>query len=155
MPRLTTLLLLGIAALPFTAQAADPAAALLDLAAEHYAQHGRERALDDFSRDRRFVDGALYVFCVDGNGVMRANGGFPGFVGMNLDRFEIGGERELARRMQTEAMRDGAATVDYVWLNPSTGRAELKHTRLRRLGRDICGVGSYTPVAPDRPTRRR
>lgn len=134
---------------------AGEAAALLDLAAAHYADAGRANALADFNRDARFRQGALYVFCVDGDGKLSANGGFPGLVGMRIDRFEVGSERDLATRMRAEVEREGSGSIDYVWLNPATGAAERKHSELRRMGEDICGVGTYTPLPPSGPPRRR
>lgn len=146
--------LLSLLLLPFTARATDPAA-LLDLAATHYAERGRATALADFSRDPRFQEGALYVFCVDRDGKLSANGGFPGLVGMRVDRFEVGGERDLATRMRAQVEREGSGSIDYVWLNPATGVAERKHSQLRRMGEDVCGVGTYTPLPTPGPPRRR
>ena len=128
---------------------------LLDLAATHYAEHGRAAALADFSRDRRFQEGALYVFCVDRDGKLSANGGFPGLVGMRVDRFEVAGERDLATRMRAQVEREGSGSIDYIWLNPATGVAERKHSQLRRMGEDVCGVGTYTPLPTSGPPRRR
>lgn len=140
--------------LPLVAQATD-ATALLDRAAAHFDAQGRERALADFSKDAGFRQGALYVFCVDRDGTLSANGGFPGLVGMRIDRFEVGSERDLAARMRTQVEREGSGSIDYVWLNPATGAAEQKHSLLRRMGEDICGVGTYTPLPTPGPPRRR
>ena len=145
------LLLVGLAA----PSHADEAAALLDLAAAHYAAADRATALADFNRDARFQQGALYVFCVDSEGKLSANGGFPGLVGMRIDRFEVGSERDLAARMRTQVEKEGSGCIDYVWLNPATGAAERKHSQLRRMGEDICGVGTYTPLPTPGPPRRR
>ena len=147
-------LLLLVLLLPFAARAAE-ATALLERAATHYLAKGREAALVDFSNDAGFRHGALYVFCVDRDGKLSANGGFPGLVGMRIDRFEVGSERDLATRMRTQVEREGSGSIDYVWLNPATGAAERKHSELRRMGEDICGVGTYTPLPTPGPPRRR
>jgi cytochrome c len=140
--------------LPFAADASD-ATALLERAAAHYDAKGREAALVDFSKDAGFRQGALYVFCVDRDGKLSANGGFPGLVGMRIDRFEVGTERDLATRMRAQVEQAGSGSIDYVWLNPATGAAERKHSLLQRMGEDICGVGTYTPLPPSGPPRRR
>lgn len=129
--------------------------ALLDAAAAHYASAGREQALRDFSHDPGFVRDALYVFCIDEAGTLSASGGFPRMVGMEIDRFEIGGQRGLAALMNRHHEADGPGEVAYQWLNPQSGAMEQKQTRFRRIGQDVCGVGVYTPIAPAGPPRRR
>ena len=139
--------------LPVTVSAMD-AGALLQAAEAHYLEAGREEALKDFTHDSRFIHGSLYVFCVDSQKRLSASGGFPRMVGVEIDRFEVGGRSGLATRMQQDASDDGEGQLNYDWLNPSSGAIEPKKVQFRRFGEDVCGVGVYVP-APSGPPRRR
>src|SRR5678815_4546996 len=69
------------------ANAATPeeAKALSERAADHIRQVGEERAFADFTRpDGGFIQGELYVFCYDREGINKAHGASPSFVGRNL-----------------------------------------------------------------------
>jgi hypothetical protein len=74
-------------AIPVAASAATPeeATALSERAAAYIVQVGEQRAVADFTRaDGGFVEGQLYVFCYDHEGVNKAHGANPLFVGKNL-----------------------------------------------------------------------
>ena len=148
--RLACLLL--CCAVPAAAAPGKDAAALLQAAEAHYDAVGREKALADFTRDARFVEGSLYVFCVDGQNRLSASGGFPRMVGVDIDRFEVGGRSGLASHMQQDS--DSQGELAYDWLNPQSGAVEPKQVRYRRFGEDVCAVGEYTP-SPSGPPRRR
>lgn len=145
------MLLLG--ALPLRASGSD-VDALLQSAEVHYREAGREQALADFSRDPRFVRGSLYVFCVDGEKRLSASGGFPRMVGVDIDRFEVGGRSGLATRMQQDAGENSEGSLSYDWVNPQSGAVEPKQVSYRRFGEDVCGVGVYS-APPSGPPRRR
>jgi cytochrome c len=81
------LLAILLSALPVPASAATPeeAKAFSERAAAYITQVDEDRAFIDFTRpDGGFVDGELYVFCYDRNGLNKAHGGNPSFVGRNL-----------------------------------------------------------------------
>ena len=74
-----------IAADPARADPAQRAQALAERAFTHTLAVGREQAFVDFSRvDGPFIDGDLYIFCVDASGVILAHGGNPRVVGHNM-----------------------------------------------------------------------
>ncbi|MCK7593046.1 cache domain-containing protein [Pseudomarimonas salicorniae] len=126
---------------------ADPADTLLRQAEAHYGEVGREQALVDFTVEQAFRDGDLYVFCVDDSHRMSASGGFPRMVGVDIDRFNVGGRSGLASFMTRKASQAGdEGRVEYAWLNPASGRIEQKSVIFRRFGQDVCGVGHYEPV---------
>lgn len=137
------------------AAVAGAAAELLDRAAATVQAQGREAAFAAFNRPRGdFVDGALYVFCVDAEGVLKANGGFPGMVGMPVDKYQIGDQSKLASTMHALVASSGEAEINYQWINPDSGQIEPKRSLLRKVGSDVCGVGTYQPVARSGPPRR-
>ena len=143
---------LALLPLPLGAGAMD-ASALLQQAEDHYVEVGRTRALDDFTHDPRFTHGSLYVFCVDEQKRLSASGGFPRMVGVEIDRFQVGGRSGLASHMQQDADSEGELAYD--WLNPQSGAVEPKQVRYRRFGEDVCAVGEYTPLPSGPPRRRR
>src|SRR5271157_1992649 len=72
----------------------DEAKALSERAAAYILQAGEEKAFADFTRpDGGFVQGELYVFCYDKNGVGKAHGGNPAFVGKNLAHLKESGRQ--------------------------------------------------------------
>src|SRR5678816_787106 len=79
------------AALSASANAADrgtpaEAKAMLTKAVAHYKTVGRKQAAMDFtSRKAPFFDRDLDVFCVGGDHLTIANGGFPSYVGTSAD----------------------------------------------------------------------
>jgi cytochrome c len=80
-------LFVGMVAMPQLAPAATPeeAKAFSERAAAYIAQVGETKAFADFTRpDGGFVAGELYVFCYDRDGINKAHGGNPLFVGKNL-----------------------------------------------------------------------
>ena len=82
-----TMFFLAMLALPTVSLAATPdeARTFSERAAAHIKLVGEEKAFADFTRpDGGFVEGELYVFCYDHDGVNKAHGGNPLFVGKNL-----------------------------------------------------------------------
>jgi cytochrome c len=72
------LLLIGVAA---HAATPEEAKAFSERAAAYILQAGEEKAFADFTRpDGGFVQGELYVFCYDHEGVNKAHGANPAFV---------------------------------------------------------------------------
>ena len=67
----------------------EEAKAMSERAAAYIKQVGEDKAFTDFTRaDGGFKDGELYVFCYDHDGVNKAHGANPAFVGKNLLHFK-------------------------------------------------------------------
>jgi cytochrome c len=127
---------------------AKQAKALLDRAADFMAKNPKERAFAAFNNQKgHFIQGDLYVFAFDlESGIMQAHGGEPeGLVGMNVMDLRDAAGKPLIREMADVAKKDGAGTVDYVWLNRVTNHVEQKTTFVKRVGQTVIGVGYYTP----------
>jgi len=135
-----------LAACPVAAVAATPeeARAFSERAAAHIEQVGEEKALADFTRpDGGFVDGELYVFCYDRNGVNRAHGGNPAFVGRNLLHIKDPDGAEPNALIVKMGFEQGRGWVDFKWPNPVTKRIENKSAYVIRTNDVACGVGYY------------
>ena len=127
------------------AQATRPVAqALAERAAAHLAKAGPTQAFKDFQDPvGGFLDGDLYVFVFDFDGVLMASGGFPHRVGRNL---MIGYHEPSAtqvRNLIAVAREQGKGWSEYVWVNPCSGRRELKISYVIRVGNLVVGVGAY------------
>ena len=126
------------------AQATRPIAqALAERAAEHLAKAGPVQAFKDFQDPAGgFLDGDLYVFVFDFEGVIRASGGFPHAVGQNLLVHHEPAPTNT-RGIIKVAREQGKGWFEYVWVNPCSGRRETKISYVIKVGDLIVGVGAY------------
>ncbi|MFT0545368.1 cache domain-containing protein [Allopusillimonas ginsengisoli] len=97
--------------------------------------------------DGPFKHDDLYVFVVDTQtGKFVAHGASPGLVGSNAFELLDASGRNPVREMAETADRYGHGTLDYLWINPITGRIESKRTYFRKQGNLLVAVGSYDPA---------
>jgi signal transduction histidine kinase len=130
-----------VAALAATAEQAKD---FSERAAAHIEQVGDETAFADFTRkDGGFVDGELYVFCYDQNGVNKAHGGNASFVGRNLLHIKDPDGAEPNLMIVNMGFQQGRGWVDFKWPNPVTKRIENKSAYVIRTHDVACGVGYY------------
>lgn len=140
----------GAAGLAIAVAAAAPAAtreqaqAFSERAAAYIEQVGEEKAFADFTRpDGGFVDGELYVFCYDHNGVNKAHGGNPALVGRNLLHIKDPDGVEPNFLIVKTGFEQQHGWVDFKWPNPVTKRIENKSAYVIRTKDVVCGVGYY------------
>jgi signal transduction histidine kinase len=149
--RLAVIALSAIASSGFAnAHTADEARAFAERAVAHIHDVGREQAFADFSRpDGGFVDGELYIFCVDVTGLLLASGGSPQMIGHNLaDAREPDGRRPVVEAIQL-GLSQGSGWLDTPWPNPIKKRIELKSMYVLRVDdRTVCGSGIYKGASP-------
>lgn len=126
------------------AAAPEQAKALSETAAAHIGEVGEEKAFADFTRaDGGFVEGELYVFCYDREGVTKAHGGNPAFVGRNLMRIKDPDGLEPNVLIVKKGFEQGGGWVDFKWPNPVSKTIEKKSAYVIRTNDVICGVGYY------------
>ncbi len=120
------------------------ARALLEKALAHYKSVGRKEAFADFTAKKRpFGERDLYVFCIDANKMMVANGGFPGIVGTSADTIIDVTGKGLGKAAWEAVSDKGEGVVRYRWVDPVTHNLETKTTFLAKTGDNVCGVGAY------------
>lgn len=123
---------------------AEEARAFSERAAAHIREVGETQAFADFTRkDGGFVKGELYVFCYDRNGLNKAHGGNPAFVGRNLLHIKDPDGLEPNFLIVQTGFEQGAGWVDFKWPNPVSKRIEKKSAYVIRTGEVVCGVGYY------------
>jgi cytochrome c len=126
------------------AATAEEAKALSERAAAYIKEVGPEKAFADFSRpDGGFVKGELYVFCYDHDGINRAHGGNPSFVGKNLLHMKDPDGKEPNAMIVETGFAKGEGWVDFKWPNPVSKKIERKSAYVIRSGDVVCGVGYY------------
>ena len=138
--------ILTLAISPVVAGLATPeqAKAFSERAATYIEQVGKVKAFADFTRrDGGFVDGELYVFCYDRNGINQAHGGNPAFVGRNLLHIKDPDGAEPNALIVKMGFEQGRGWVDFKWPNPVTKRIENKSAYVIRTDDVVCGVGYY------------
>jgi len=136
----------GVLALPAVARAAtaEEAKAMSEKAAAYIKEVGEAKAFADFSRpDGGFVKGELYVFCYDHDGVNKAHGGNPSFVGKNLLHVKDPDGKEPNAEIVETGFTKGEGWVDFKWPNPMSKKIEGKSAYVIRTGDVVCGVGYY------------
>jgi len=133
-------------ALPSGRGTSEEAKAMLDKAAEHYAQVGRTQALADFNKMKSpFGDRDLYVFCLGPNHKISANGGFAQYVGQSSDVWKDANGNSLGKSIWDKAQETSEGSIDYMWINPVSHQMEPKTAFFKKVGEDVCGVGAYRP----------
>jgi len=135
-----------LAACPVISVAATPeqAKAFSERAAAYIKQVGEQKAFADFTRpDGGFVDGELYVFCYDRNGVNMAHGGNRSLVGRNLLHIKDPDGSEPNLLIVKMGFEQGRGWVAFKWPNPVTKRIENKAAYIIRTDDVACGVGYY------------
>lgn len=128
----------------FAGTSRQSAQKMVDSAVDLAMEQGAVAAISAISKpDGPFVDGELYVFVYDTNGMIVAHSRNPKLVGKTvLDVPDVQGRR-FRRTIRETAMSDArCGWVDYKYQNPVTGRIENKSTWVRQHGRYIfcCGV---------------
>jgi signal transduction histidine kinase len=151
----TRLLLVGLLGAALAAVAPKPGAArspeeaqgLVERAAEYVRVHGRTQALADFSRpDGGFVDGELYIFCIDGSGIQVANGGNPKLVGKSVFAVRSADGKLPSLEIYRIGQADGQGWFAYLWPNLLAHSIQRKVSYFRRIDdQTVCGSGYFVP----------
>lgn len=139
---------LVLGALLVTAQAAptekDRAVALVQKAADLVGKSGKDAALAEISRvDGPFVDGELYVFAYDLNGVIVAHPKNAKLIGKNMLEVPDVDGKLFRKEIVEVATKKGTGWVDYKYKNPETSKVEEKTTWIKKVGDIVLCCGVY------------
>jgi cytochrome c len=137
-------LLLGLFFTPLLAAAATPqdAMALLDEAVAYYQANGKEATFAEINKpDGTLRRGGLYIFVYDGNGTVVAHGAYPTRVGKNRMEQQDANGKFFAKEIMK--VQKSGESVDYVWLNPETGKVQPKTTYIYLVDEYRFGCGIY------------
>ncbi|QQR68645.1 MAG: cache domain-containing protein [Alphaproteobacteria bacterium] len=137
------LLALGGAAWAAQPKAEDRAKALAERAAIYLLKaHGPEKAMGMFSDAKGpFVEGNLYVFAINADGVILAHGTQPILIKRSIMDMQDTTGKMFGREIM--AIQD-RGWVHYKWLNPTTHTFDDKASYIIRIDGYRIGVGAYT-----------
>jgi len=126
---------------------ADPAGytqRVVQEAIDRYDAEGLDASIA-YHLSRESIDGPWYVFLLDENGYVLANPARPDFVGTTpAVRSDITGK---PYGLEVVAADENGRWVDYVFVNPSTGEPERKHTWVIKHDGLSFASGWYEPIA--------
>jgi signal transduction histidine kinase len=135
------------AALPASAQMASKAdaIALVDKAVANIQKKGVEEACKDFADPKGgYMQGELYVFVQESNGMMTCHSANPKMNGKNMTGLKDANGKMFVKEMTDLAMADKTGWVDYTWVNPVTKALEPKTSYVRKAtDKYFAGVGIY------------
>jgi len=144
-----TIFLMALVAVATCAAAADSAStstddlkAFVDKAADYAQQNGKDKALAEFNnKEGEFVDGALYIFANDLDGICLAHPMKPEFVGKSQqDLKDVNGVPFI--KNMASAAESGSGFTYYIWANPAhDNKPELKLVYVKNID-DSWYVGS-------------
>ena len=120
---------------------------MLERAVAYYRKNGKQ-ALAAFSRAGEFLDGELYVYVIDNEGLMLASGG-PSvtLVGRNILDLKDPKGKNFIKEIVDLSRTKGGGSVDYRWLNREHGAVERKVVFFKQVDDAIVVVGQYIPRA--------
>lgn len=125
---------LTLVATACAASMADQAKAMAEKAISHVKAVGAEKAYQDFSTPGgKFIEGEIYVFAIDMNGMVLAHGGNPKMVGKSLMEMKTADGKLLVKEFMEIIKTKGEGWYDYKWNNPETKKIQDKSTFLKKL----------------------
>jgi methyl-accepting chemotaxis protein len=133
-------------------EARDQAVALVKKAAAHLAKVGPRQAFADFHDSTAgFMFDDYYVFVLDMNCVLHANGAEPETCGANHSgNIDADGKRFSLELVEVARTR-GRGWVDYRRANRRTGQIEGKSSYVERVGDFLVGCGIYRAQSSSAP----
>ena len=120
---------------------------LLDRAVAYYREK-KDLALAAFMRQGEFIQGDLYVYVINTNGVMLSSGGSSSaLIGSNITNLRDAEGKPFFREMLDIAKSQNSGSVEYRWLNRVDRKVERKVAYFQKVGDAILSVGYYIPRA--------
>jgi cytochrome c len=128
---------------------ASRASELLSAAVAYLKHNGSKEAFAAFSDPKgSFVYGPYFVYVVDGDGFMHANGGNQfSLAGHNVMDMRDAAGKPLVRDLLAASAQSPTGSIEYRWLNPEDNRIEVKTSLYSKVDGYVVSVGYYTPRA--------
>ena len=109
-----------------------------------YRNHGSEIALTEFANPLgQFKKGELYIYAIDSNGRILAHPINQRYIGRDFLRVVDFDGKPFIREIISTANAQGSGWVEYKWLNPATGRDEVKTVYFEKHNKAIICSGVY------------
>lgn len=125
---------------------AAEAKALVENGLAHVKQVGIEKSAEDFTaKDGKWQQKDLYLFVIQFDGVMVANGANKALVGKNVIDLKDANGASIVVDMRDIAKSKGSGWYDYYFSNPTTKKVEPKSSYVVRIPgyEGYIGAGIY------------
>ena len=123
---------------------ARDAVAMVERGAAYLKQHGRERMIERIlARDPAFWQGSLYLAMRDLNTGFTVAHPTKAIVGKDFVNVPDADGKVFRQEMLALARGPGKGWVEYKFLNPDSGKVELKNTYVLRVGDIALEAGVY------------
>jgi cytochrome c len=109
-----------------------------------YKTSGRATALAEFSKPNGpFIQGEMYIFVLDQEGTLLAHGLDEKYIGQHFIDLQDSAGKKFNREIIDKSNAIGSGWIDYIWYDPSTQVAELKHVYFEKVDDLIFCSGVY------------
>lgn len=123
------------------------AEALVKNAVSYLKRFGAEKAYKEFqNKNGPFIYRDLYVVVCDMNGVIRAHGNTPTFVGQNQMGLKDPDGKEYVRERVEMARAQPTGRHTFKRKNPANGKIEVRRFYFERVGDLIVGSGAFAEI---------
>ncbi len=132
--------------LPVFAAQIDDTKAMVNKAIEFIKANGKTKAYDEFTKNAtgQFKKGELYIFVLENNYQIAAHGANQKLIGKDLKNLKDSNNKYFFREMVDRGLKEGEATVDYMWTNPKTNKPGHKISYVKKLDdKTVVGCGYY------------
>lgn len=117
---------------------------LVERGIEYMERNGKEKAFKEFSNPHGpFIDGDLYLFGNDLNGVMLFHGQDQTLVGKNHIDLRDANGKYFVREFVEIAKSKGSGWVEYFWPHPITKKVRKKMAYIKRVEDMFIGCGIF------------
>lgn len=124
--------------------ASEQAVNLVKKAVQFYKENGAEKAFAEFNKPAgQFVEGDLYIFVYDLNGVNAVHGANPSLIGKNLIDMQDPDGKFIIKELIQIATTKGSGWFDYKYKNPKSGSIDWKSSYVEKLDNYFIGCGIY------------
>ena len=142
---------MALAIAPVVAMAASNAAdreadvvALVKKAAIHVKEKGVKEACKDFADPAKgFQKGELYLFVEDLHATMICNIANARLNGKSMQELKDSNGKPFNKELIDTVTKKGSGWVDYVWVNPVTGKLQPKSSYVEAVDGYMVGMGIF------------
>ncbi len=125
-----------------TAATRQEAKTLLNEAVSFYKANGRDKAFMEINNPHgKFARGDLYIFVYSSDGVVAAHGADVSHVGTSISTLQDNNGKKFG--LEIMQLGESGGAVDYVWLNPATGKVQPKTSFIIHVDGFRFGCGVY------------
>lgn len=120
--------------------------ALVNKAIDFYVANGQEKAFEEINNSKgQFVQGNLYIFVIDLEGMMLAHGNNPALIGKSMLELKDSNGVYFTREMIKIVKDKGEGWVKYKYTNPATKKVGNKVSFQKKIpNKEIfIGCGYY------------